>query len=114
VTDDNPGPGERFGEGVVAVVSLRPGASAGTDALREHCRMTLAGYMVPVKIEFVTEVMRSPVGKAYYRWARAAPAGPEPAPFPGHRDPSRPPSSASSCRAPAAVSAVRPHAGSIR
>jgi acyl-CoA synthetase (AMP-forming)/AMP-acid ligase II len=42
--------------------------------------MTLVGYKVPVKIEFVTEVMRSPVGKADYRWARAVLAGPEPAP----------------------------------
>ena len=73
-------PDERFGERVAAVVSLRPGTSAGTDALREHCRMTLAGYKVPVRIEFVTEVMRSPVGKADYRWARAVLAGQEPAP----------------------------------
>jgi acyl-CoA synthetase (AMP-forming)/AMP-acid ligase II len=42
--------------------------------------MTLAGYKVPASIPFVTEVMRSPDGKADYRWARAALAGPEPAP----------------------------------
>jgi hypothetical protein len=75
-----PGPGERFGERVAAVVSLRPGASAGTDASREHCRMTLAGYKVPASIAFVTEVMRSPVGKADYHWRAPALAGPEPAP----------------------------------
>ena len=80
MTDDNPGLGERFGERVAVVVSLRPGASAGTHAPREHCRMTLAGYKVPASIPFVTEVMRSPDGKADYRWARAALAGPEPAP----------------------------------
>ena len=72
-------PDERFGERVAAVVSLRPGAPADPDALREHCRMTLAGYKVPVRIEFVTQVMRSPVGKADYRWARAVLAGQEPA-----------------------------------
>ena len=41
--------------------------------------MTLAGYKVPVRIGFVTQVMRSPVGKADYRWARAVLAGQEPA-----------------------------------
>jgi 3-oxocholest-4-en-26-oate---CoA ligase len=73
-------PDERLGERAAAVVSLRPGTSAGTDALREHCKMTLAGYKVPVRIEFVTQVMRSPIGKADYRWARAVLAGQEPAP----------------------------------
>jgi 3-oxocholest-4-en-26-oate---CoA ligase len=73
-------PDERFGERAAAVVSLRPGMSAGTDASQEHCTMTLARYKVPVRIDFVTQVMRSPVGKAHYRWARAVLAGQEPAP----------------------------------
>jgi 3-oxocholest-4-en-26-oate---CoA ligase len=73
-------PDERFGERVAAVVSLRPGMAASTDALREHCRKTLAGYKVPARITFVTQVQRSPSGKADYRWARAVLAGPEPAP----------------------------------
>jgi acyl-CoA synthetase (AMP-forming)/AMP-acid ligase II len=73
-------PDERFGERVAAVVSLRPGTAADTDTLREHCRGTLAGYKVPARIRFVTQVQRSPSGKADYRWARAALAGPEPAP----------------------------------
>jgi 3-oxocholest-4-en-26-oate---CoA ligase len=73
-------PDERFGERVAAVVSLRPGAAADSDALREHCRGTLAGYKVPARIRFVTQVRRSPTGKADYRWARAVLAGPEPAP----------------------------------
>jgi acyl-CoA synthetase (AMP-forming)/AMP-acid ligase II len=73
-------PDERFGERVAAVVSLRPGTAAGTDALREHCRGTLAGYKVPARIKFVTNVVRSPTGKADYRWARAVLAGREPAP----------------------------------
>jgi 3-oxocholest-4-en-26-oate---CoA ligase len=77
-------PDERFGERVAAVVALRPGAAAETDALREHCRETLAGYKVPAKITFVAQVTRSPSGKADYRWARAVLAGPEPAP-PGPR-----------------------------
>ena len=73
-------PDERFGERVAAVVSLRPGAAAEPDALREHCRDTLAGYKVPARIEFVTEVARFPSGKADYRWARAVLRGQDPAP----------------------------------
>jgi acyl-CoA synthetase (AMP-forming)/AMP-acid ligase II len=73
-------PDERFGERVAAVVALRPGTAADTDALREHCRGTLAGYKVPARITFVAQVQRSPSGKADYRWARAVLAGPEPAP----------------------------------
>jgi 3-oxocholest-4-en-26-oate---CoA ligase len=77
-------PDERFGERVAAVVQLRPAASVaaaganvgsgavdiGADALREHCRATIAGYKVPSRIEFVPLVVRSPSGKADYRWAR--------------------------------------------
>ena len=73
-------PDERFGQRVAAVVSLRPGTATAADALREHCRKTLAGYKVPAKITFVPEVRRFPTGKADYRWARAVLAGQEPAP----------------------------------
>ena len=73
-------PDERFGQRVAAVVSLRSGTAADPDALREHCRMTLAGYKVPAKIKFVTQVKRSPTGKADYRWARAVQARSEPVP----------------------------------
>ena len=72
-------PDERFGERVAAAVSLRPGATADTDALRQHCRLTLAGYKVPARIRFVTEVTRSPSGKADYPWARSVLAGHDPA-----------------------------------
>ena len=68
-------PDERFGERVAAVVGLRPGASAEPDELRAHCRETIAGYKVPARIEFVPSVVRSPSGKADYRWARAVLAG---------------------------------------
>ena len=71
-------PDERFGERVAAVVSLRRGAAADTDTLREHCRLTLAGYKVPARIEFVAEVTRAPSGKADYRWARTVLAGQDP------------------------------------
>lgn len=69
-------PDERFGERVAAVVSLRTGASADAEALRAHCRDSLAGYKVPARVEFVPVVVRSPSGKADYRWARQALAPP--------------------------------------
>jgi len=64
-------PDDRFGERVAAVVELRSDA-AQVDAqeLREHCRSAVAGYKVPARIEFVPQVLRSPSGKADYRWAR--------------------------------------------
>jgi acyl-CoA synthetase (AMP-forming)/AMP-acid ligase II len=68
-------PDERFGERVAAVVGLRPGVSAAEEELREHCRATIAGYKVPARIEFVPSVVRSPSGKADYRWARAVLTG---------------------------------------
>ena len=68
-------PDERFGERVAAVAGLRPGMSATEDELRTHCRETIAGYKVPARIEFVPSVVRSPSGKADYRWARAVLTG---------------------------------------
>jgi 3-oxocholest-4-en-26-oate---CoA ligase len=68
-------PDERFGERVAAVVGLRPGASVAEEELRAHCRATIAGYKVPARIAFVPSVVRSPSGKADYRWARAVLAG---------------------------------------
>jgi len=69
-------PDQRFGERVAAVVELRPGAGAvGAEVLREHCRAAVAGYKVPARIEFVPAILRSPSGKADYRWARGVLAG---------------------------------------
>jgi acyl-CoA synthetase (AMP-forming)/AMP-acid ligase II len=62
-------PDERFGQRVAAVVQLRAAAQPDPEALRAHCRATLAGYKVPARIEFVPLVVRSPAGKADYRWA---------------------------------------------
>jgi len=46
-------------------------AATAPDELREHCRAALADYKVPARIEFVPHVLRSPTGKADYRWARS-------------------------------------------
>ena len=44
-----------WGEQVHAIVVLRPGFSASEDDLRNHVRLTLAGYKVPKSIEFRME-----------------------------------------------------------
>ncbi len=61
-------PDERLGQRVTAVVSLS--SPAGEEELRDHCRLTLAGYKVPRRIHVVDEVRRTPSGKADYRWAK--------------------------------------------
>jgi acyl-CoA synthetase (AMP-forming)/AMP-acid ligase II len=64
-------PDERWGERVCAVVSVSPGADAPTlDELSSFVRGKLAGYKLPRELVVVDEVVRSPVGKADYRWAK--------------------------------------------
>ncbi len=62
-------PDDRFGERVAAVVQLRNSAHADAEELRSHCRESLAGYKVPARIVFAPAIVRSPSGKADYRWA---------------------------------------------
>jgi 3-oxocholest-4-en-26-oate---CoA ligase len=63
-------PSERWGQEVVAVVSLAEGASATGDELVAHAAQSLARYKLPKAIVFRPAVERSPSGKADYRWAR--------------------------------------------
>ena len=65
-------PDERFGNRVVAVLSIDADAEAmDDDALRGFMREHLAGYKLPRQIVRVTEVQRAPNGKADYKWAKA-------------------------------------------
>jgi len=64
-------PDPRWGERVVAVVSLRDGGAVDAESLREHCRTLVAGYKVPCALIFVVEVQRTNTGKPDYVWARA-------------------------------------------
>jgi fatty-acyl-CoA synthase len=64
-------PSERFGEQVTALVQLRAGAHATPAELGEAAAEHLARYKLPRAILFVDAVLRSPSGKADYRWARA-------------------------------------------
>ncbi len=68
-------PDERWGERVVAVVKASPGTSPSADDLAEHARRHIAGYKVPREVHLVDEVVRSPSGKADYRWAKRVAGG---------------------------------------
>jgi 3-oxocholest-4-en-26-oate---CoA ligase len=63
-------PSERWGSEVVAVVKLRGGMQASEAELVESCAGHLARYKLPKAIVFRDEIVRSPSGKADYRWAR--------------------------------------------
>ena len=63
-------PSERWGKEVVAVVQLRDGATATPDELRTSAAALIARYKLPKSFVFVPAVVRSPAGKADYRWAQ--------------------------------------------
>jgi acyl-CoA synthetase (AMP-forming)/AMP-acid ligase II len=54
----------------VAVVVPRHGAQLDTDELRRHCAAELAGYKVPKRFEFVSELPRTASGKLLRRELR--------------------------------------------
>jgi long-chain acyl-CoA synthetase len=51
------------GETVVAYVSLKPGHMADADELLDHCRVQLAGYKRPRRIELLDELPKTITGK---------------------------------------------------
>jgi acyl-CoA synthetase (AMP-forming)/AMP-acid ligase II len=57
-------PDDRWGEMVIALVVLDPGAGeVSADELIAHCRENLAGYKTPKRIEFREELARTATGK---------------------------------------------------
>ncbi|MDX6216210.1 MAG: 3-oxocholest-4-en-26-oate---CoA ligase [Frankiales bacterium] len=62
-------PSERWGSEVVAVVQLT--SAATPEELETHAARAIARYKLPKAWVFVDQVVRSPSGKADYRWARA-------------------------------------------
>jgi acyl-CoA synthetase (AMP-forming)/AMP-acid ligase II len=68
-------PDERWGQRVTAVLQPSEGATPTLDELDEHCRGRLAGYKIPRSLVVVEQVVRSPAGKADYRWAQQAAEG---------------------------------------
>jgi 3-oxocholest-4-en-26-oate---CoA ligase len=63
-------PSERWGSEVVAVVQFAEGASATDEELVEVCRTAIARYKIPKAFIRSPKIMRSPAGKADYRWAK--------------------------------------------
>ncbi|HEX3090224.1 MAG TPA: acyl-CoA synthetase [Ilumatobacteraceae bacterium] len=63
-------PSERWGNEVVAVVRLRVGYEIDEASLLEEAERHIARYKLPKAFVFVEEVVRSPSGKADYRWAK--------------------------------------------
>ena len=68
-------PDERWGQRVTAVLQPSEGAAPTLDELDGHCRGRLAGYKIPRSLVLVDRVVRSPAGKADYRWAKQAAEG---------------------------------------
>lgn len=64
-------PNARWGEQVTALVQLRDGTSPSVDDIVRHSRTLVADYKSPKAVLFVPEVVRTPVGKADYQWAKA-------------------------------------------
>jgi len=63
-------PSERWGNEVVAVVRLKEGYSPDEAALLQEAENHIARYKLPKKFVFVPAILRSPAGKADYRWAK--------------------------------------------
>ena len=68
---------ERWGQEVVAVVQLAEGTNEDAAAIVEHASAFIARYKLPKDVVFVPLVVRSPAGKADYRWARSVAEGTE-------------------------------------
>jgi len=64
-------PSQRWGNEVVAVLRIRKGYEATDKQLLAEASNHVARYKLPKEIVRVEEIVRSPSGKADYRWARS-------------------------------------------
>jgi long-chain acyl-CoA synthetase len=71
-------PDERSGEAVYAYVVAAGNAGLTEEAVRAHCRTLLTDYKVPKRVEFRTELPKSPIGKILRKDLRAQPAQAKP------------------------------------
>lgn len=63
-------PSDRWGNEVVAVVRMRNGMTGDEASLLTEAELHIARYKLPKAFVFVDDVVRSPSGKADYRWAK--------------------------------------------
>lgn len=56
-------PDDKWGEQIVAVLSLKPGVSYTLEEVREHCRRSLAGYKLPRRVVVVDDLPKGATGK---------------------------------------------------
>jgi fatty-acyl-CoA synthase len=64
-------PSERWGNEVVAIVHLRAGAPTTDQELTDEAAKHIARYKLPKEFIYVDHIVRSPSGKADYRWAKS-------------------------------------------
>ena len=60
-------PDEEFGQALAAFVVPRTDTTLTADDIRDHVRASLARYKVPRRVEFLTELPRTPTGKVLRR-----------------------------------------------
>ena len=63
-------PSDQWGNEVVAIVQCREGSQPDEDSLLAEAASHIARYKLPKAFVFVDSVVRSPAGKADYRWAK--------------------------------------------
>jgi fatty-acyl-CoA synthase len=63
-------PSERWGNEVIAIVRVRDGYTVTEVVLLAEAELHIARYKLPKAFVFVDDIVRSPSGKADYRWAR--------------------------------------------
>ena len=64
-------PSERWGSEVVAIVQLRDGMQPAESSLLNECANHIARFKFPKAFIFVNQILRSPSGKADYKWANS-------------------------------------------
>ena len=64
-------PSERWGQEVVAIVQLRQDTRATDAELSAECAKHIARFKLPKAYVYRDKIVRSPSGKADYRWAKA-------------------------------------------
>ena len=63
-------PSERWGQEVVAIVQVADGHSVDAEELVAEAGKHIARYKLPKAVAFLPHIVRSPAGKADYRWAK--------------------------------------------